>query len=134
MKDSTLKYLEIFKVFEIQANEVRMSCKVSQRACEALARRVGQVKAKTGPEFEKIEALKEFITTTSVANEKMIDTLSTVQGYLMEIASDCDDLVNVAKLKDKLKFQSDTIDLLLNENHQIISLRDEIRRRNTATA
>lgn len=134
MKDSRLKYFELFETFEYQANEIRMACKMSQRACEALARRVGSVNAKTPAEFEKIEKLKEFITTTSVTNERVIDMLSFTQQKLMEIASDCTDLLEIAKLKDTLKFQSDTITLLIQENDKITSLRDEVRRRNQAVA
>lgn len=137
MKDSRLKYVELFQSFHYKASEIRMACKMSQRACEALARRVGSVKARNAGEFEKIEKMKEFITTTSVANEKMIDMLAFVHEKLSEIASDCSDLLEIAKLKDTLKFQSDTITLLIEENKNITAFRNELRdniRKNQATA
>jgi uncharacterized protein YoxC len=133
-QDNRLKYLELFRSFEYLANEVKLSCKVSQRNCERLAKQVASTKAKTPEQFEKVESLKEFINSTSTANEKTVNALNTIHGYLVEIASDCNDLTNVADLKNKIEIQSETISILMQQNQNIVSLRDEIRRRNTATA
>lgn len=133
-QDNRLKYLDLFKSFEFMANDVKLACKVSQRSCERLARQVAATKTKTPESFEKVEALKEFINTTSTANEKTINALNSIHGYLVEIASDCADLTNVADLKNKIEIQSETISILMQQNQNIVSLRDEIRRRNQATA
>lgn len=134
MKDSKHKYIDLFKEFEYRANDIRIKCKVSQRNCESLAKLVAAAKPKNSGEFEKTEALKAFIASTSEANEKMIEMLTSTQNYLIEIASDCTDLLEIAKLKDRLKFQSDTIEILMNQEKRVIELRDEVRRRNQATA
>lgn len=133
MKDSRHKYIDLFRTFEHQANGIKIACKISQRNCEFLAKRVGAAKPRTPAEFEKVEELKAFIASTSDANEKMVEMLDYVFKTLVEVASDCKDLLEIAKLKDTLQFQSDTIVLLMNEQKHIIELKDEIRRGNKAT-
>lgn len=137
-QDNRLKYLELFRQFEYLANDVKVSCKVSQRSCEKLATQVAATKAKTPEQFEKVESLKEFILTTSSSNDKMISALNTIHGYLVQIASDCNDLLEVANLKNKLEMQSETIQILMEQNEKITAFRDElrenIRRKNQATA
>lgn len=138
-KDSRLKYVQMGRVFRDRASMVDLSCKVSQKSCEKLAAYLAKQNPKTPEEMDKVEALKKFVLTTSKANEEMIALIDYVKGLLEDIAIDSNVLIQGAILRDKLKFQSDTIEYGWQVREEMIeqikqTKLDEIRRTNTANS
>lgn len=109
-KDSRLKYVEMGTVFKDRASAVDISCKLSQKSCERFAVYLSKQKPKTPEQFEKVEALKEFVLKTSKANEEMMLLIDYMKGLIKDIATDSKVIIDGAILRDKLKFQSDTIE------------------------
>jgi hypothetical protein len=116
MKDSRQKYLDISTAFNNRATELDLLCKQSQRVCEALAKHLAKDKPKTPHELEKSEYLKDFVLKTSKNNERTIELLAYMKGFLEDILEDSKVLIDGAILRDKLKFQSATIEILMNQS------------------
>lgn len=139
MKDSRQKYVDILSGFTNRANEVDLFCKQSQRICERLAKHLAKEKPKTPQEFEKVEYLKDFVLKTSKNNEATLELLTHIKTFLQDVLNDYEALSEGAVLRDKLKFQSDTIEIMMQEDtdkaRAIYNLKkDEISRRNTANS
>lgn len=109
-KDSRLKYVEMGAVFKDRASAVDLNCKLSQKSCERFALYLAKQKPKTPEQFEKVEVLKDFVLKTSKANEEMMLLIDYMKGLIEDIATDSKVLIDGAILRDKLKFQSDTIE------------------------
>lgn len=131
MKDSRHKYLDIAQGFNARATEVDLFCKQSQRICELLANRLASKKCKTPAEFENNEYWKDFVMKTAKNNEATIDLLKFMHGFLIDIMEDSKVLMEGAVLRDKLQFQSDTIEVMINEREKQVN---EIRTRNKANS
>jgi hypothetical protein len=120
-KDSRLKYVEMGTVFKDRASAVDLNCKLSQKSCERFALYLAKQKPKTPEQFEKVELLKDFVLKTSQANEEMMLLIDYMKGLIEDIATDSKVLIDGAVLRDKLKFQSDTIEILINQRDQVIN-------------
>ena len=137
MKDSILKYIEISTAFNNRATAVDLFCKQSQRVCEKLASKLAADKPKTPQEFERSEYLKDFVVKVSKNNEATIELLTYIKGFLIDILDDSRVLIDGAILRDKLKFQSDTIEIMMKQRDDITGVlfedaKNEIIRRNKA--
>jgi len=119
-KDSRLKYVEMPREFRHRANDIHILCKQSLRACEVLAKKITNAKTKDHIEFEKNEALKDFVLKTSQANEKTLELLIYINGFLAEIAEDAKVLIDGAILRDKLKDQSLKIENLIEHRESLV--------------
>lgn len=113
--DNRLKYLDMPREFKARAQDVELSCKMSQRMCEEIAKRLARTKPKTADEFERVEKWKELVMTTSQANEKMMSMLEYTHKFLQEIATDAKTLIEGAELRNKLELQSESIELFLQQ-------------------
>lgn len=127
MKDSRQKYLDISQTFNSRATEIDLFCKQSQRVCELLASRLASKKPKTPAEFENNEYWKDFVLKQAQNNQATIELISWMKGLLIDVLEDSKVLMDGAVLRDKLKFQSDTIEVMINEREKQV---DEIRARN----
>jgi hypothetical protein len=139
MKDSRQKYLDISEAFNNRATEIELFCKQSQRICELLANRLSTKKVKTPVEFENNEYWKDFIMKTAQNNERTIELMNYMRGFLTDILEDSKVLMDGAILRDKLKFQSDSIELIgMKEDEKVKTLYqnklNEIRSRDTANS
>jgi len=137
MKDSRQKYLDISTAFNNRATEIDLYCKQSQRMCEQIAKRLAASKPKNGESFERIEEMKDFILKTSQANERTIDLILYIKGFLTEVLEDSTALIDAATLRDKLKFQSDTILIQMQQQDDAVRTiynlkKNEISGRNQA--
>lgn len=121
MKDSRLKYVEILDAFNCRATEVDLFCKQSQRICEKLAKKLAADKPKTAHEFEKSEYLKEFVVKVSKNNERTIELLMYIKGFLQDILDDSAVLIEGAVLREKLKDQSTTIEILMQTQTNLVN-------------
>jgi len=121
MKDSRQKYLDISTAFNNRATEIDLFCKQSQRICEMLANHLAKEKPKTAKEFERVEYLKDFVLKTSKNNEATLELLLYIKGFLIDILDDSKVLMEGAILRDKLKFQSDTIELLQETQNKMVN-------------
>lgn len=133
MKDSRQKYLDISTAFNSRATEVDLFCKQSQRVCEMLAKYLAKEKPKTALEFERVEYLKDFVMKTAKNNEATLQLLVYMKGFLADILEDSKVLIDGAILRDKLQFQSDTIELMQQmADKKVYDLKNEIIGRNQA--
>lgn len=137
-KDSRLKYVEMGTVFKDRASAVDLNCKLSQKSCERFALYLAKQKPKTPEQFEKVELLKDFVLKTSKANEEMMLLIDYMKGLIEDIATDSKVLIEGAILRDKLKFQSDTIQRITEQRNEAIAeifdhYQDELRK-NTANS
>jgi hypothetical protein len=120
-KDSRLKYIEMVNQFRDRANTVDFQCKASQRICERLAKTLTKERPKTPLEFERHEYLKDFILKTSANNEATLELLNWMNGFLQDIATDAKVLIDGAILRDKLDFQSETIQLISQQRDELVN-------------
>lgn len=120
-KDSRLKYVEIGRVFRDRASSVDLQCKISSRVCKKLAGALAKMRPTTPLEMERNEYLKEFVLKTSSANDEMLQLIDWMKGFIEDIQKDSQVLIDGAILRDKLKFQSDTIEILINQRDQVIN-------------
>lgn len=125
MRDTRDKYIDMGTNFGGRASEIEFYCKQSNRICELLANRLASVKPKTPAEFENNEHWKDFVMKTVTNNEKVIDLLVSIKTLLGEVSVDSEALCQGAKLNDTIRFQSETIEGLLNAREVRI---DEIKR------
>lgn len=137
-KDSRLKYVEMGTVFKDRASAVDLNCKLSQKSCERFALYLAKQKPQTPEQFEKVEALKDFVLKTSKANEEMMLLIDYMKGLIEDIATDSKVLIDGALLRDKLKFQGDTIQRITEQRNEAIAeifdhYQDELRK-NTANS
>lgn len=121
MKDSRLKYLEISDAFNARATEVDLFCKQSQLICEKLAKKLSREKADPRNEY-----LREFVVKVAKNNERTIELLSYMKGFLQDILNDSQVLIDGAILRDKLKDQSITIEVLMETQNKLV---DDLRGR-----
>lgn len=126
MKDSRLKYVEICNEFNARATQVDLFCKQSQMVCTKLARKLATENPNTQHEFERSEYLKEFVMKTAKNNEATVELLSYMKGFLQDIMDDSAVLIEGAILRDKLKDQSTTIEILMQTQTDLV---DDLRRR-----
>lgn len=127
MKDSRTKYVEISEAFNNRASEIDLFCKQSQRICERLAKHLANARPKTKEETERVDYLKDFVVKVSKNNDATIDLLMYMKGFITDILEDSKVLMEGAILRDKLKFQSDTIEILNHElNDRVLLLKNEI--------
>lgn len=126
--DNRLKYLDMPREFKTRAQDVELSCKMSQRTCEELAKRLARTNPKTAEEFERVEKWKELVMTTSQANDKMIDMLEYVHKFLQDVSNDAKTLLDGAEMRNVLEMQSDTIEILMEQTKTMRNVRNEISR------
>jgi hypothetical protein len=127
--DSRLKYLEMPDQFKGRANDISLTCKQHLRACEQLAVRLAKERPKNPQEFERLEYYKDFVIKTSQLNEQVLGLLDYCHELLNQIANDYR-TVGEAKMKDILRFQSDTIEILTNQRDQLVKDLYDERKRN----
>lgn len=119
-KDSRLKYVEMPREFYHRANEINIACRQMLRSGEQIAKQLSRAKVKDGPEFERNEALKDFVLKSAQSTEKMIDLLTYMTGFLNDIATDAKVLIDGAILRDKLKDQSLKIESLMDHRDTLV--------------
>src|SRR5688572_9076159 len=102
MKDSRHKYVDISEGFNNRSNEIELFCKQSQRTLEVVANRLATKKVRTPVEFENNEYWKDFVAKQATNNEKTIQLLHFIKGFLADILEDSKVLVEGAILRDKL--------------------------------
>jgi hypothetical protein len=115
-----LKYIEIKRSFETLASETRIRTKQSQATLERLAKHLARQKPKDGPEFERVEFLKDFVVKTADANESVLKLLGMIHKGLTDIYEDVEALCNVAFLQDRVKDQSEVILMLMAHRDELI--------------
>lgn len=120
-KDRRFKYIEMPREFQGRASTVDFHCKQSQAICEKLASFVARQKAKTPDDFEKLEYFSEFIVKTAKNNEETLSLLNYMRGFLQDIADDAKVLTEGAILRDKLDFQSDTLQLVTQQRDDLVN-------------
>jgi hypothetical protein len=130
--DSRLKYMEMPNQFKGRANEIALTAKQQLRTCEQLAKRLAMEKPKTPNEFEKIEYYKNFVIRTAQLNEQVLGLLDYTHGLLSAMAADST-LLAEAKIKDTLRFQSDTIELMQQENDKLVKTIYDLKRAEIAS-
>lgn len=121
--DKRMKYLDMPREFKARAQDVELSCKMSQRMCEEIAKRLARTNPKTAEEFERVEKWKELVLTTSQANDKMVEMLEFVHKFLQDVATDAKTLIDGAELRNKLEMQSETIEILM-QRPEIVKVRE----------
>lgn len=121
--DKRMKYLDMPREFKARAQDVELSCKMSQRMCEEIAKRLVRTNPKTAEEFERVEKWKELVLTTSQANDKMVEMLEFVHKFLQDVANDAKMLVDGAEMRNKLEMQSETIEILM-QRPEIVKVRE----------
>lgn len=121
--DKRMKYLDMPREFKARAQDVELSCKMSQRMCEEIAKRLARTNPKTAEEFERVEKWKELVLTTSQANDKMVEMLEFVHKFLQDVANDAKTLIDGAELRNKLEMQSETIEILM-QRPEIVKVRE----------
>lgn len=119
-KDSRLKYVEMPREFYLRANEINIACRQMLRSGEEIAKQLSRAKVKDGPEFERNEALKDFVLKSAQSTEKMLELLTYMTGFLNDIASDAKVLIEGAILRDKLKDQSLKIESLMDHRDSLV--------------
>lgn len=124
-----LKYIEIKRSFESLASETRVRTKQSQATLERLAKHLARQKPKDGPEFERVEFLKDFVVKTADANESVLKLIGSIHKGLNDIYEDAEQLCNVAFLQDRVKDQSEVIIMLMNHRDELIKQLYEKRSR-----
>ena len=124
-KDKRLKYVEMPRIFHEKASKIDIDCKISMRKCEVLAKHLAKQKPKTAQEFEQKSYIEEFITATATANEDTMKLLRYIHSFLAEVAADATHLIEGAILMDKLKDQSDTILLQIEESKTIMKIQKD---------
>lgn len=128
MKDSRLKYVEISNEFNNRATQVDLFCKQSQIICTKLAKKLATENPKTQHEFERSEYLKEFVMKTAKNNEATVELLMYIKGFIQDIMDDSAVLIEGAVLRDKLKDQSTTIEILMQTQTDLVNdLRGRIK-------
>lgn len=126
-KDSRLKYLEMSTAFSAKINELTLTCKQHLRTCEALAKRLAAENPKTQKEFDKIEFYKDFVIKTSQMNDQAISLVKYTQEIFESILSDSSLLIE-ADVKDTLRLQSESIEVLTNQREELVKMVYELRR------
>lgn len=114
-KDSRLKYVDMGKTFANHAGAIARQTKISQATCERLASHLSKQKPRTPEEFERVEYLKNFVLETSTLNEMTITLIDYIHGLLSDIATDSEVLIEGAILRDKLHYQSETLELMIQD-------------------
>lgn len=127
-KDSRLKYVEMPREFYLRANEILISCKQTLRSGEQIALELSRSHVKTGPEFEKNEALKDFVLKSAQSAERMLDLLTYMTGFLNDIAADAKVLIEGAILRDKLRDQTKTLQLLWQQEDKTVKEAYDLRK------
>lgn len=118
-KDNPLRYVDMVKVFQDRANAIDFQCKTSLRACERLAKHLASEKPKTPKEFERHEYLKDFVLKSSKAHETMVELLEYTRNFLQEVVTDSKDLQSIAKLRDVVKFDQQTIAIVTQQRNDL---------------
>jgi hypothetical protein len=131
--DARLKYIEMPNQFQGRANEISLTCKQHLRTCEALAKRLAFEKPKTKQEFEKVEYYKDFVIKSAELNEQVLGLVEYTHSLLSSIAADSV-LLEEAKTKDTLRLQSETIELLYQQNDKLVKDLHERLRENKKAA
>lgn len=124
-KDKRLKYVELPTAFRAKASKIDVDCKISMRRCEELAKIIARERPKTPAEFERHQATEAFINATATANEDTLGLLRYLHGFLTEVMADAKHLIEGAILRDKLRDQSDTIEILMEQTRTIRIIQDE---------
>ena len=99
MEDRRLKYIELSKQFHNRSSEIRIQAKMSNKACEALAKYLVSQNPKEQKDFERVEKLKEYVLKTSGLNDEIISMLDYIQGLLTEIGEDSKVLIEGAIIR-----------------------------------
>lgn len=116
--DSRIKYIEMPNQFKGRANDISITCKQHYRTCQQLAQRLAKENPKNQQEFEKIEYYKDFVVKTSQLNDQVLGLLDYIHDLLNEIAADST-LLDDAVMKDTLRLQSETIELLTSKRDNV---------------
>lgn len=119
-KDNRLRYIEMVTVFRDRASAIDFQCKQSQRICEKLAKHIANDKPKSGKEFERHEYLKDFVLKTSTANETMIELLKYMNDLIQSLSDDARDLNAIAGLRDIIKFDQQTIQIITQQRNELL--------------
>lgn len=131
-KDHRLKYVEISGIFSQKAMELEISARQQMRSCEELAKKIIKIKPKSGEEFERIEAMKDFIIRTSKMNDSTLAMISYVRGLLSEVIVDCEHLINGSKARDSLRDAQIALEAMMETKHNLTKEIYDIRRNQIA--
>jgi hypothetical protein len=119
--DNRLKYVDISGTFRNQASGILIACKQSQRSCEVMAKQLATRKPKTPEEFDRIEAMKDFVLKTSSLNDKVLSLLDYMTGLLTDISEDSKILIEGAIIRDRLNDQSEQVEILVQQREALIT-------------
>jgi gas vesicle protein len=120
-KDRRLKYVELPNQFRHRANDIAIISKQHLRHCQALAKQLAGRKPKTADEFEKVEAMKDFVVKSAELNEKTIELLDYVKSVIQEITNDVTDLSETSLIHDRLKDQSEALQMAWSQRDALIN-------------
>jgi hypothetical protein len=127
-KDNRLKYVELPKVFQQKASEIKMAATVQARHCEKYAQQLARRVPKSGPEFEIHEAMKEFVISTHKLNTDTLELINYLHGLLQEVSADASVLIQGAIIRDRLKDAGESLELAWQQRDDLVNqLRDERR-------
>lgn len=118
--DKRLKYLDLNKAFHNQTTDIRLALKQSNRVCEMLANHLAKEKPKTSLEMDRNGHLKDYVIKTSELNDKVLGLIDYIHGLLTNIGEDSKVLIEGAIIRDRLQFQSDSIEQLINSRDNAI--------------
>jgi hypothetical protein len=132
-KDHRLKYVEMSAAFAQKALELEISAKQQSRSCGEFAKKIAKLKTKTGEEFERVEAMKDFIIRTATMNDNVLDLIGYVKSLIVEVCADTDTLIEGSKARDSLRDAQITIELMIQQRDK--NFKDEYdRQRNQIIA
>lgn len=132
-KDNRLKYVDISTIFSQKAMELEISAKQQNRSCQELAQKLVKIKPKSGEEFERVEAMKEFVIKTSRMNDNVTDLILYVRGLLSEILIDSEHLIEGSKARDSLRDAQIAIETMMNTKDNLVKDLHDFRRNQIVT-
>lgn len=115
-------YIEMNRVFRDRATAIEIQCRTSQRVCGLLAKRFATERPKDQHEFEKLEYLKEFVISTSKANEITLELLLYIKECLTQVTQDARQLHDVAMLRDIAAFDKESIMIITAQRNEAYDL------------
>lgn len=128
MQDRLLKYTQLPQMFYALSSDIEIKTRQSDRACGKLAKFLASNKPKTPLEFERNEYLKEFVIKTSETNESVLRLLDAFKTIIVDVCEDYNDLSQSALRSQTITIQAQTIELLIQQREQAITMLYECQR------
>lgn len=119
-KDRRIKYVDLPRVFEQRASEIRIAARMQLRACERLAGHLSRQKPNNPTEFDRNEWLKDFVMKTADMNDKTLALMEYLKTEIQQVSDDAKALMEGGVIQDRLRDQSDSITALQNFRDQTV--------------